>query len=258
MLGRDLLIYISIKKCGDFDATLSAIQNREYIKEEENIIKETLEKITCKTITILDEEYPEYLKSFYKPPLVLYYYGDISLIQKREENIAIIGSRHCDQLGINITNSMSIKLCKKYNIVSGMAIGVDSIAANSAILNNGKTIAVLGSGINICYPKSNLDLYNTIKENHLLISEYPENVEPLPQNFIMRNRLIAYFSKALLITEAKMRSGTSTTCGFALNIGEDVMCVPALPNTDSLCNHLIKEGALLVETAEDVLENLKE
>ena len=117
---------------------------------------------------------------------------------------------------------------------------------------NGKTIAVLGSGIDVCWPPSNKKLYEDIKKRGLVISEYPSLTQPQPDFFRMRNRLVAAFSKGVLITEAKPRSGTSITVDYALNIGRRVMCVPNRINEDSFCNTLIARGADLIMNADDI------
>ena len=144
-------------------------------------------------------------------------------------------------------------LAKKLVIVSGLAIGVDSIAAEECLKSGGKTIAVLGSGIDYCYPSSSRYLYDEIKVKGLLISEYPNDLVPIDTNFPIRNRIIARLSRNLLITEARRHSGTSITVSF-LQDCSSVMCVPQLATIDSLCNELIKAGAKLITTPADVLE----
>lgn len=121
----------------------------------------------------------------------------------------------------------------------------------------GKTIAVLGSGINTIYPSSNKELYESIAANGLVISEYPLSVKPNKENFPERNRIVAALGKDVLVSEAKTRSGTMITVGYVLSNGGEVFCVPTRAGEDSGSNRLIKEGATLIESGEDIIEHLK-
>lgn len=252
--NRELLIYLSIKFNGEFSKIYDFVSNNFDINEVE--ARKLISTIKSHAITIFDEDYPNYLKKICKPPFVLFYYGDISLIKDLTKNVAVIGSRECTSYGIEHTNEIVSKIATKYNIVSGMARGIDTCAHNACILNKGKTIAVLGSGIDYCYPFSNKELYKTIKKDHLLISEYPNSVMPKEESFPMRNRLISAFSSCLVITEAQHQSGTSITCSIALSEGKDVCCVPYVADKTSLCNKLIKQGANLIEDGDDLLDFL--
>lgn len=252
MKSRNILIYLSMIYRGDFDAIYDALVRHESPPSEEEV-NLVLRKVTSPCITILDEDYPEYLRQkVYHPPFVLYYYGDISLIKDETKNIAFIGSRKCSQYGQNITQSLVSKVATRFNIVSGLARGIDSCAHAACINKIGKTIAVLGSGIDICYPERNKFLYNQIKETGLLISEYPCDTPPDPKYFPMRNRLVVGLSKMIVITEAKRHSGTQISTTFALMSGKDVCCVPYQADENSLCNELIKQGAYLIEKPEDI------
>lgn len=252
--NREILIYLSVKFNGEFSKIFDFFINKQDIDEVE--ARELIATIKSRVITIFDEDYPDYLKRIYKPPFVLFYYGDISLIKDLTKNVAVIGSRECTDYGVNRTKEIVSKIAQKYHIVSGMARGIDTCAHNACILYKGKTIAVLGSGIDYCYPVSNKKLYEKIKKEHLLISEYPNSVVPNEANFPMRNRLISAFASCLVITEAKHQSGTSITCSIALTEGKDVCCVPYIADKSSLCNELIKQGANLIEDGEDLLEFL--
>ena len=228
---------------------LDAINSKEF-----DGIEEELPPLTCKTLTMLDDEYPEELKKLTCPPLVLYYYGDISLIQNIKKNLAVVGSRVTTEYGSETTKEIVASLAKEVNIVSGLARGIDAIAQTQCIRSGGKTIAILGSGIDYCYPEINKPLYDEIKKNHLVLSEYPGLTPPSPDKFPFRNRLIAMLSDTVLVTEAYPRSGTSITVGFALEYSKSVCCVPYSSGRFSLCNKLINQGAYLVENADDVLE----
>lgn len=252
--SRILLIYFAVKYEGDWLKIYEAITSKEDV--DFNVAKQIAENISSKALTALDPEYPKYLSRMSRAPFVLFYYGDISLISDSNDNLSVVGSRKSTLYGKTVTESIVGKVCKKYNIVSGLAAGIDAVAHNACINNGGKTIAVLGSGIDYCWPPSNLQLYEEIKKNHLVISEYPGVTEPKPTYFPVRNRIIAAFGKGLLITEARKNSGSSITAGWALEYNKDIMCVPNLAYNDSGCNQWIKEGAFLVETPEDVLEIL--
>ena len=253
---RNILIYLAIKHEGNWLKIMRAIETKEDF--DSNIADKIVAAMKCKAITIVDKEYPKYLLKSSRPPFVLFYYGDISLIEDMERNLSVVGSRKYTEYGKMATIRLVERLCKQFNIVSGLAVGIDAIAQKTCITNGGKTIAVLGSGIDNCYPPSNLELYEEIKNNHLLLSEFPGVTEPQPENFPIRNRIIAALSKATLLTEARPNSGSCVTAGWALENNRDVMCVPNTIFSDSGCNKWIKEGAYLVESVEDILEIIGE
>ena len=248
--AKQILIAHAVYFGGDWDKLINAIRTRQYIPEED-VIKVT-NSLKCNAITMLDKEYPEYLRQVYKPPIVLFYEGDISLIQNPKICMAVIGTRHPSVKAKELTIDIVLKTCKRYITVSGLASGIDRTAHVAAIKGGGKTIAVLGSGIDYCYPSENSDIFDIIKKDHLLISEYPPGASPSPDHFPFRNRLIAAICKGILITEAAIKSGTSITASFGLYYGRDVMCLPSNDYKNSGCNKLIKEGAYLVEDADDV------
>ena len=249
---RDILIYLSLKHNGDWKAIYDDIVQHASCDKEE--VLSMVSKVKAKTLTMLDKEYPEYLKYVLRPPFVLYYYGDISLISDYSKNISIVGSRNYSSYGEVITREIARTVCKEFNIVSGMAAGIDSIAHDETIRRGGRTIAILCTGIDKCYPATNLSLYEELKSHHLVMSEYPGKSVPPKEGIPFRNRLIAAMSLLTVVTEAHTRSGTSITTGFALEMGKDVCCVPYPYTADSLCNKLIATGASLVQSGKDVLE----
>lgn len=250
MSGRDLLIYLSLKYEGDFEKMLKAIKNKEETNDDE--IKKTIVTVKSNVLTILDKDYPEELKHINMPPLVLYYYGDISLLDS-VMRLAVVGSREASKYGIKITKNIVTDIASKVTVVSGLARGIDAIAHQTAIDNKGRTIGVLGCGIDYIYPKENDKLYAQIKKEHLLISEYPNFTKPKPDYFPMRNRIISAIAQKVLVTEAYKNSGTNITVLFALKQGKDVMAVPYPADTQSSANKLIQDGAFLVENGDDVL-----
>lgn len=252
--SRDTLIAIAIKYEGNWDNMFNAMVKREAV---EAIYYEKVARLKCNVVTMIDANYPQQLKEVHKPPLVLFYYGDLSLIKDYRKNISVVGSRNYSDYGYNITTDLVSGLIPHgYTIVSGMAIGIDTIAHQSAINTGGKTVAVLGCGIDYCYPLQNLELYRLLKKEHLIISEYPYKKPPTPDSFPIRNRIIAGLSKTLLVTEAKEHSGSLITALLALRGNADVMCVPYSAGSRSECNRLIMNGAFLIETVEDVLNQM--
>lgn len=252
MKGRDVLAYLALKHKGDWDLIYKDIHDRVSIANEEEALKE-ISKIKSNYVTILDDDYPRCLKVNYKPPFILFYYGDLSLIKNNDKFAAVIGTRNCSSYGVEMTEKIVSDIAKDVVVVSGLARGIDSVAHRSAISSGGKTIAVLGSGIEYCYPKENKFLYDEIKNNHLILSEYPLMTEPNKENFPFRNRIISALSNVIVVVEASYKSGTSTTVGWALELGKQVCCVPHLAGKGSLCNKLISEGAQLIESGKDVL-----
>lgn len=235
---------------------MEAIKQKEPIDEGEAL--HTLATIHYQYITIVDPDYPPELQTIYQPPLVLFYYGNIHLLKQLGKSIALIGSRKPSAYGLTMTRVIAKELVQAgYVVVSGLASGIDGAAHQSAIDEGGSTIAILGSGIDYCYPKDHLSIYKKIKEQHLLISEYPGLVPPSSEHFPQRNRIVAGLSKGVVVTEASERSGTLITVGYALTQGKEVFCVPHLAQLHSSCNRLIKEGAYLVETGQDILDILE-
>lgn len=249
---RKIILYFALKYNGDYKSMLNAIKNHEVVEKEQ--LKDIENKINCKYVTIIDIDYPLSLKTTATPPLILFYYGNLELLNKNNK-VAVIGKRKITKYGEEMTKKI-IDGLKKYNpiVVSGMALGVDSIAHNISLNNNMDTIAVLAGGIDYCYPASNYCLYNKIKEKGLIISEYPNDIVPKPQNFIIRNRIIAALSDYICVIEANYKSGTMNTVAYGLEYNKEICCVPFLANQESGCNMLIKQGAKLIECAKDIYE----
>lgn len=253
--GRDIIIYLAIKYAGDWNAIYQAIKQKELV--DEALVQSQLQSIKSSVMTIIDETYPESLKKIYKPPFVLFYYGDLNLIYMLEKTIAVIGSRHPSSYGLEMTERITKSLVEEgMMVVSGLAYGVDIKAHQTVIAQQGKTIAILGSGIDVCYPKEHLDTYEAMKKHHLVLSEYPNVTPPNKDHFPWRNRLIAGLARGVFVAEAKKRSGTLITVGYALYLGKDVYVLPHQANTDNSTNQLIKDGAVLVESGQDILEHL--
>lgn len=251
--SRDILIYFALKYEGDYEKILNAIKSREKINDrayEEEFNKGE----EFKAITIVDYDYPHAFKCIPNPPLVVFYKGDVTLLNNLDKAIAVIGAREYSSYGKDNTFKIVTDLVKEgYMIVSGLARGIDGFAHEAALSANGKTIAVLGSGIDYPYPLSNTALYNEIVEKGLIVSEYPRALKPEPEFFKFRNRLVAALSRGLFIVEAKYRSGTIITASYALERGSDIFCLPERAGMESGTNKLIKDGAYLVESATDII-----
>ncbi len=206
-------------------------------------------------VHIGEEEYPYLLKNIFDPPIVLYYKG--RLPSKEETLVSVVGTRQMSSYGETVTYKVASSLAKNdIGVVSGLALGVDSMAHKGTLDNKGYTIAVVGNGLDICYPSSNFDLMNKIAENGLVLSEYRLGTKPQPYNFPQRNRIIAGLSKAVIVTEAPKKSGSLITAQQALNEGRDVLTFPAdiFRKTTMGNNELIKEGAIPITSFEDVLD----
>ena len=212
-----------------------------------------------KTIKLEDKEYPPLLKKIANPPKILYIKGELS---KKEKCFAIVGTRRASSYGKEIAFSIAKDLSEAgLTIVSGMARGIDTFAHKGALEGGGKTIAVLGTGIDekSIYPKENLNLARKILENKgCLVSEYPPESPGWKQNFPERNRIIAGLSWGVLVVEAKFGSGALITANWAKKYRRKVFAVPGsihFPNSQG-CHFLIKQGAKLIEKADDILKEL--
>ena len=209
--------------------------------------------------TIYDTDYPKNLLEYDDAPFGMFYKGDISKLNEKK-NISIVGSRRCSRYGIDITNSIVQQLSPyKINIISGMAKGIDSIAHKGAINNSINTIAVLGSGIDVIYPKENYRLYHEILENGgCIVSEFPLGAPPLSRNFPMRNRIISGMCELLIVTEGGEKSGTLITVGTALEQGKNIIAVPGniFSSESKGTNKLIRDGAYIYTEIDDVLNLL--
>ncbi|MBN1364336.1 MAG: DNA-processing protein DprA [Syntrophaceae bacterium] len=224
-----------------------------------NKVKEELELLKKKDVNIItyqDELYPRQLLNVYDRPPYIYVRGTLS---KDDINIAIVGSRTASTYGKYTTEKISRELALKgVTVVSGMARGIDSAAHRGAITARGRTIAIMGSGLDVIYPPENKKLFEDIIQNGAVISEYPMGVPPRSTNFPARNRIISGISYGVVIVEAGEKSGSLITARLALEQGREVFAVPG--SIDSAgsrgTNNLIKQGAKLVENTDDILEEI--
>jgi DNA processing protein len=215
------------------------------------------EKIGARILTWDDEQYPPNLKQIYDPPPILYVLGKVT--PEDRGAIAVVGSRYPTTYGKMAAERIALGLGKLgVTVVSGLARGVDSRAHQGALASGGRTIGVLGCGIDIIYPPENRDLFDRVSAQGALISEFPLKTPPDSDHFPIRNRIISGISLGVVVVEATLRSGSLITARFALEQGREVYALPG--NADSArsegTNRLIKQGAKLVLQAEDIVEEI--
>lgn len=230
------------------------ILKKEYRENLNQYIK-YMEKYSIGIMTIKDQDYPKNLLHIYDAPAILYYKGNKKLLQTNI--IAMVGCRDCSNYGKEVSIKLSYELAKNgITIISGMAKGIDSYSHIGCIKAERKTIAVLGSGIDIIYPKENSLLYNKIlSTGGLILSEYVIGTKPSKLNFPARNRIISGLSNGVVVVEAKEKSGTLNTVDFALEQGKEIFVIPGnITSSNSVStNELIKQGANCVTCVEDIL-----
>lgn len=249
-----VLLYLSLKYEGDFKKIYQAIINKEEIDEE--FLEKNMKKIKCHYTTIISSDYPEALKHINCPPFVLYYYGDLSLVDKK--TIGVIGTSNPSQYGRDVAHTFTKDLIENnYVIINGFSLGTDEITTNQILESKGKNIVVLPRGIEYSYPKRDKKLYNELKNNHLIISEYPFETKPQKIHYCARDRLIAGLSSLLLVTETKIKSSNMLIVGYALEQEKEVMCVPSNIFGNQGCNILIEQGAHLVKNVNDIIEQIR-
>jgi DNA processing protein len=208
-------------------------------------------------VTLADSDYPQALLNIPDPPLLLYVKGRLDLLNRPA--LAVVGSRSATPQGINNAEAFAKSLSDAgLCIISGMAHGIDAAAHRGALRGQGGSIAIVGTGLDIVYPAANRDLAHMLAQQGTLVSEFPLATPPLAANFPRRNRLISGMSLGCLVVEASLQSGSLITARLALEQGRDVFAIPGsihAPQSKG-CHALLKQGAKLVETAQDILEEL--
>ena len=221
-------------------------------------LEELKEKLSHqKALSFYSSDYPEALKNSHYPPLFLFYEGNINWLNY--PSLAVVGARDATPYANQVLQRIVPRLVEKNQvIVSGLAKGVDRFSHELALRSGGKTIGVIGCGLDICYPREVSDLFLEMKQNHLVLSEYPLNTPIKRHHFPMRNRIIAGISDGTCVIEAKERSGSLITAQLALEAGKEVFAIPGeiLSGQSNGCHHLIQDGAKCVYRMEDILEDL--
>lgn len=210
-----------------------------------------------KFYTIFDEEYPSGLKEISAPPYALYVKG--KLPDEDKISVAIVGARECTTYGEIMARQYAETLADAgVQIISGMARGIDGISQKSALGVGGESYAVLGSGVDLCYPREHYALYTELQKQGGVISEQPLGMQPLPQFFPARNRIISGLSDVVIVIEAKEKSGSLITADMALEQGKDVYALPGASNSilSKGCHNLIRQGAGILLSPKDLLEEL--
>ncbi len=237
----------------------STIQTNDLEKTNNERELETLTKLGGNFTTFWDDDYPQHLKNIYYPPLILYYLGNYK--KSDSQSISIVGTRKATDYGKSATAYFSTELSKQgLTIISGMARGIDSIAHRSALKTNGRTIAVIGSGLDVIYPPENRALFNEIIENGAVFSEFPLGTKPDAPNFPKRNRIVAGLSLGTLVIESKKNGGAMQMARLALDQNKEVFAIPGNITSEKSggTNILIqKNGAKLVQEPDDILVELQ-
>ncbi|NNC38052.1 MAG: DNA-protecting protein DprA [Acidimicrobiales bacterium] len=255
-----------IKRYGDAETALLALPEHlnKFGKKSANSIPDrhlieqeldALENMGVRLLAACEPEYPAYLKAVDPPPPLISVRGDIGILH--EPCVAIIGSRNASAIGLRFARQIASELGEAgYTIVSGMARGIDTSAHNGALETG--TAAVLGGGVDHIYPRQNTDLYHAIAQSGALISESPLGYRATARDFPRRNRIISGLSMGVVVIEAAERSGTLITARYALEQNREVLAVPGSPLDPRTkgCNRLIRQGAGLIETSEDIINAL--
>lgn len=236
--------------------TLYGLRHHKKFMDQAKIELEQIFKNHIHIVTLNDDFYPVLLKQIQDPPPFLTYYGTL---EKELPCVSIVGSRTATSYGLSTAENLSFKLAAKgFQIVSGLARGIDAMAHKGALRAKGKTIAVLGSGLKKIYPRENESLFHAIAETGTVFSEFKVNADPVPGHFPVRNRIIAGLSCGSIVVEAAKRSGSLITARLASEYNREVFAVPgSIKSRKSEGTHaLLKQGAKLVETEMDIIDEL--
>jgi DNA processing protein len=217
-----------------------------------------IEAFGCHVLIQTDEDYPESLRQLYDPPIVLYVKGQLSARDKNA--VAMVGSRRTSHYGVEVARKLAYQLAYVgVTVVSGGARGIDSAAHLGALTAKGRTVAVLGTGINLVFPPENRELFERIAANGALLTQFPFNRKADRQTFPIRNRIVAGMTLGTVVVEGGLNSGALITAGMAVDNGRQVFAVPGRIDSPQSkgCHDLIKKGAKLCESAEDVLSEFE-
>ena len=237
--------------------TARAIANWEHAVDLAAELKR-IQDFGCRIITQQDEEYPELLRQIYDPPIVLYIKGQLT--SKDKNAVAMVGSRQTTHYGVEVARKLGYQLAYiGVTVVSGGARGIDTAAHQGALSAKGRTVSVLGTGINIIFPAENAELFERIAANGAVITQFPFNRNADKQSFPIRNRIVAGMSLGTVVVEASLTSGALITANFASDFGRQVFAVPGRVDSPRSkgCHELIKKGAKLCESAEDIVSEFE-
>ena len=234
-----------------------AIVKKESFKRAEKELDGVRKIANCRLLNWTEPEYPQTLLQIYDPPVLLYVRGDVQVLNL--PSLSIVGTRRPTLYGTQMAQRLGRELAARgLVIVSGLARGIDAIGHQGALDANGRAIGVLGTGIDVCYPKENKKLYEKVLERGAIITEFPLRTHPAPENFPVRNRIVAGMPLGVVVIEGAQYSGSLITARLAMEFGREVFGVPGnvTQPVSFAPNLLIKQGAKLVTNAEDVIEEL--
>ena len=246
-----------LEACELPSAVAQSIVKKESFKRAEKELAKVRNIPNCRLINWTEPEYPQTLLQIYDPPVLLYVRGDAQILNLPA--IGIVGTRKPTLYGTQMAERLGRELAARgLVIVSGMARGIDAIGHQGAMAANGRAIGILGTGIDVCYPKENKKLYEKVLERGAILSEFPAGTHPAPENFPVRNRIVAGMPLGAVIVEGAQYSGSLITARLAMEFGREVFAVPGnvTQPVSFAPNQLIKQGAKLVTCAEDVIEEL--
>jgi len=234
-----------------------AVFKKQSFKRAEKELAPTRRIDRCRLVNWTDPEYPQTLLQIYDPPVMLYVRGDVQVLNLPA--ISIVGTRRPTLYGSQMAERLGRELAARgLVVVSGMARGIDAIGHQGAMAVNGRAIGVLGTGVDVCYPKENRKLYEKVLERGAIVSEFPLGTHPAPENFPIRNRIVAGMPLGVAVVEGAQYSGSLITARLAMEFGREVFAVPGnVTQAVSFApNLLIKQGAKLVTNGADVVEEL--
>jgi len=234
-----------------------AIVKKESFKRAEKELDGVRKIANCRLLNWTEPEYPRTLLQIYDPPVLLYVRGDVQVLNL--PSLSIVGTRRPTLYGTQMAQRLGRELAARgLVIVSGLARGIDAIGHQGALEANGRVIGVLGTGIDVCYPKENKKLYEKVLDRGAIITEFPLRTHPAPENFPIRNRIVAGMPLGVVVIEGAQYSGSLITARLAMEFGREVFGVPGnvTQPVSFAPNQLIKQGAKLVTNAEDVIEEL--
>ena len=246
-----------LERCNLPAAVAQAVFKKQAFKraEKELATIRTIENV--RLVNWTDPEYPRNLREIYDPPTLLYVRGNVDVLS--QPAVSVVGTRKPTLYGTQMAERLGRELAARgVTIVSGMARGIDAISHQGAMAVNGRAIGVLGTGVNVCYPKENKKLYEKVLERGAIISEFPLWTHPAPENFPIRNRIVAGMPVGVVVVEGAQYSGSLITARLAMEFGREVFAVPGnvTQPVSFAPNQLIRQGAKLVTNGEDVIEDL--
>lgn len=247
---EELVLYFSLKYNGEFEKIYQALKEKE--KVDPVLKNELFKKLKCNYVTIFSSNYPEALKQIKSPPFVLYYYGNLDLVERK--NVALVGATKCSMsCEKEIAQLVGELVENKYCIVSGISSGVSFYATNETLKYQGNLIAVLDSGIEKDFPTIYTSLQSEMKENQLVISEYPFDLESSHKRQCMSNRIVSGLSRSLILGECSTESTALSAVYCSLEAKKNVYCMPvSILCHNQVTNDLIKQGAYLLNDVKDL------